>query len=617
MPRSRPYLSALLFPGVVLYPFVLSAAAVAALWALGNIYAGLFIAIVLLWSMLPALIASGPRIPGRAVSEAEAPDLWAEVRTIAQRLGAAPPDTVRIGIHTTVQMDERFRLGGLVRGERCLAVGAPLMAVATRGELRAAVARALAEESPQVPRIEAYCHRSLRALHELMRRTASGGAGISLLLMWPYARLLLAVQRPHSRRVALEADAFAAREAGTQNALALIDRFPVIEHAFDVFDHSYLGDIDPGEPVPQGVSTAFATALAENGEELTEDAEPVDPAAWDPTPTASERRSALGPAEFPAPEDGDRPAREAVIGFPAIAADAESDFFSSDSPRVTWDEFTSEVRIRELRREAAAGYRSLARALGTPSPSMSDLLEEFRSAPDTFADSLCESGATRTAFRAMATIAAVDCGAIAFEHDWKNDPPARTVAAEGTASGEEFEAAFDAVAEACLEGPLDAVEKAFARLEDAGVDWAATTGESVLESSTDIEIRGGAGLVEFDRRRCDVYTSRDGLIVVPYRFLVPAKPGRRVARELQASSGASDLLDKRGALFLPREEIAAVDWNPRWTGLRAKIVMRDGTEHSIKEVFSTEKIGDYGAAVFSVLDAAPTQTGNRPDRPES
>ncbi|WP_017627813.1 M48 family metalloprotease [Nocardiopsis chromatogenes] len=610
MPRSRPYLSALLFPGIVLYPFLLSGIAVAALWAAGNVYVGLAIAVGLLWSMLPALIASGPRIPGRAVGEADAPDLWAEVRAIARRLGAPPPDTVRIGIHTTVQMDERFRLAGLVRGERCLAVGAPLMAVATRGEMRAAVARALAEESPQVPGMEAYCHRSLRALHDLMRRTGSGGSGISLLLMWPYARLLLAVQLPHSRRVALDADAFAAREAGTANALALIDRFPVIEHAFDVFDSAYLGDIDPGEPVPQDVSTAFASALSENGEELTEDAEPVEPPSGDPTPGAAERRTALGPAEFPAPEDGDRPAREAVTGFPAIAADAESDFFSPDSPRVTWDEFTSQVRVRELRRQAAVGYRALARALGTPSPSMDDIRSDFRLAPDDFAETLADSGATRAALRAMAVVAAVDSGTVAFRHDWTLTPPARMVAApDSPVTVEDTDAACEAFATACLGGPLDAVEEALDRLGGLGVDASSATNEAGADAASRAVIRGAAGPVSVDRRPCDIYATRDALIVVPCRRPAVGKPRPRLLRTLRKIDGPAELLARPGVRRIHAEDLATVAWPPARLGLRVELTLNDRTRHTVREVFSTEKVGDYDETVHGLLNTAPSQGG--------
>jgi Zn-dependent protease with chaperone function len=125
--------------GAVVYAFVMIGRIPVKLLALIGIAA-----LVTVWAMLRSLfIRRGkPEDPGRALSEAEAPQLWALLREVAAKVGTRPVDKVFLTVGTDLAVTERGSLSDRLRdrGERLLILGAGVLGGLSIGELRAILA---------------------------------------------------------------------------------------------------------------------------------------------------------------------------------------------------------------------------------------------------------------------------------------------------------------------------------------------------------------------------------------------------------------------------------------------------------------------------------------------
>ncbi|GGS36574.1 M48 family metallopeptidase [Actinokineospora fastidiosa] len=329
--------------------------------------------------------------------------LWELVDELAGLVGTRAPDAIRLTMDANAAVVEEIRLLGLVGGARTLAVGRPLLAGLTAGELRAVIAHELGHYARGHTRLAALTYRGSVALARarLAIAEAAGAdritrmyAGLPFRLFSAYAWIYDRMTVGPRRRQELAADAAAARATDpgtTAGALRSAVRTGV---AWADFEARFLAPAStrPDDPVP-----AFAAMLADpDYRDALAAAELPDPEpTWrDSHPSLRARVAALARLPARAVEPDRRPAADLVP--PPVAR-------TRAQPWRDWVDAAS-ARIAD---ELAA---PLVTALG-PEPTLAAVLD------------LLESGgrdriATRAAVTAVIGRALVDAGVAAWSAPW-------------------------------------------------------------------------------------------------------------------------------------------------------------------------------------------------------
>ncbi|MGX7828042.1 M48 family metalloprotease [Actinokineospora sp. 24-640] len=333
--------------------------------------------------------------------------LWALVGELAERVGTRPPDVLLVTDDANAAVMERVRLLGLVGGTRTLAVGRPLLACLTVGELRAVLCHELGHYARGHTRLTALAYRGSVALRGARAAIAEAALGDAVTRMyaglpfrlfsayaWVYDRATLGPRRKQE----LAADAAAARVAGkevTADALLASARTAA---AWSDFTARFL---DRAPTPPDDPVAAFSAMLADpdyRDRLAAAEFDGPEPTWRDSHPSLRTRLARL--ARLPeTPEDPDR--------RPA------TDLVDAPSPRrggVPWREWVAAAAARRAEELAAP----LLAALG-PEPSPAQVLD------------LLESGdrdrvTTRVAVTALVGQAMVRAGAAAWSAPWI-DPP--------------------------------------------------------------------------------------------------------------------------------------------------------------------------------------------------
>lgn len=153
-----------------------------------------------------------PPLGGRAVDEHEAPQLWAQVRELAELAGTRPPEEIRLVAVANAYVWEEGRLLGLRPGRRQLYLGVPLLWALTVDGLRAVLAHELGHYANEHTHFGAGSYRGMQVV--LRTIGAVGKSTLPGVLFSGYARLYLVASLAVRRQMELEADAVAVRAAG-------------------------------------------------------------------------------------------------------------------------------------------------------------------------------------------------------------------------------------------------------------------------------------------------------------------------------------------------------------------------------------------------------------------
>lgn len=203
--------------------------------------------------------------PSPPLAEHEAPELFHELGELARAAGTAPPSSVHLapGMQLSVVED---------RGRRILVIGVGLLARMRRDELRAGLAHELghfAFGDTRLLGLVALVHAVFRSTFEMGRgrsrefwfgaelASALGGALAKL-----YARAFFALTRPLDREAELAADALAARLAGPEALVSLLEKLHVDDALFGAFTESDLSFAIASGAVPDDPLRGFATFCA-------------------------------------------------------------------------------------------------------------------------------------------------------------------------------------------------------------------------------------------------------------------------------------------------------------------------------------------------------------------
>ncbi|MES4901449.1 MULTISPECIES: M48 family metallopeptidase [unclassified Streptomyces] len=201
-------------------------------------------------------------------SRRRASALWAAVEELAEGVGTAPPDAIRLTAEVNASVTEDASFLGLVPGRRTLYLGLPLVVGLPPAELRAVLAHELGHFSRRHSRFGALAHRGsagLVAACEAIRSAAAANdlvrlyAGGPLLLLRGYTRVFRLLTRPVRRRQELEADREAARVAGARTVADALRSASALEVAWLEFVAGFLTPVRRAEGrVPDDPFRAFA-----------------------------------------------------------------------------------------------------------------------------------------------------------------------------------------------------------------------------------------------------------------------------------------------------------------------------------------------------------------------
>lgn len=222
----------------------------------------------MVWAVVRTARPAGPAEGTVWVSRRRAPALWAAVEELADGVGTAPPDAIRLTAEVNASVTEDASFLGLVPGRRTLYLGLPLVVGLPPAELRAVLAHELGHFSRRHSRFGALAHRGsagLAAACEAIRSAAAANdlvrmyAGGPLLLLRGYTRVFRRLTRPVRRRQELEADREAARVAGARTVGDALRSASALEQAWLEFVAGFLTPVRRAEGrVPDDPFRAFA-----------------------------------------------------------------------------------------------------------------------------------------------------------------------------------------------------------------------------------------------------------------------------------------------------------------------------------------------------------------------
>jgi Zn-dependent protease with chaperone function len=306
--------------------YVLALAAVAALVALsvlafragiGTVAGKLgFVTVLVALALARAVVAVERRsrddLPGRPVSRAEEPQLWALVDDVARRLSTRPPEELRLVDDVNAFVTQDARLLGLVDGRRTMAVGIALLHCVNVSQLRAVLAHEFGHYTGGDTRLGPLTYRATatvsRAVDNLGPRSPLGR------LFGLYADLVHRTSLAVRRRQEVSADLTAAALFGADvHARALRDVHAGAA-AYDFFLEQYVAPLVERGVRPRDLYAGFSALLDDPARKaelarLLEDVDAEPPGRYDSHPSLGQRLAVLAgaPAGAPDPEDG-RPA---------------------------------------------------------------------------------------------------------------------------------------------------------------------------------------------------------------------------------------------------------------------------------------------------------------------
>lgn len=268
--------------------------------------------------------------PGRPVTEAEAPGLWALVREIAGRTNTRPVDAIYLTSGVEVAVTERGRLLQKLRGagQRYLIVGLGSLPGMTEGELAAILAHEYGHFSNRDTAGGNIAHQVNLSMHAMAYRLASRGLARWYNPAWwfinGFSKVFFRITLGASRLQEILADRYAALAYGAQGLIDGLIRIIRQNLAFDLMvDRSVRRALAQGRDLPNLYTAPASTSVdAETLEKQFDEimARPTSP--YDSHPAVSERiRLVQDLPGVPTGRGSDRPAGELFADLPALQAE--------------------------------------------------------------------------------------------------------------------------------------------------------------------------------------------------------------------------------------------------------------------------------------------------------
>jgi Zn-dependent protease with chaperone function len=532
------------------------------------------------------VIRTKPELPnGVRVEPAQAPQLWATVRDLANKVGTRAPDEIQLVAEVNAAVVENTRWLGLIGGRRFLLVGTPLVQTFTVDQLRAVLAHELGHYSHSHTRLGALTYRGrLSILHTLSQLD-----GLVVLLMSFYARLYFLVESAVSRRQEFEADLASARIAGKAAAASALREMPVLGSAWGFYLNSYVGwGLDSGY-APTNILAGFPKlwrARTTEIDDMRRNPVPDERSRWDSHPPVAARVAVIERQPDVAVQADGRPAVDLVPGFDGLLEGVERSEFQFGARRlVSMAEFTSLAAQANLQDSADLLYRAAGRVTGSPMPGLGTVLEIVQSGRHgELARSMVGADFADSVKAAIST-AAVRSGVAHWEMSWTD--VARLIDREG----EQFP--VQKLAEPLIAGDAQGSSAALDSLAALGVDLGNAQVVEARASADRSEVIGAMVNMVIDGKRRDLLVLDTGLIVVPGSARLKISRAKRRLAEL-AGQPPAQLIAHPQFRYLPYEEMTRVVARRR---LRRtyELTMHNGALVRIRHGGESEDLGDTGA----------------------
>lgn len=381
----------------------------------------------------------------------QAPELWQNVRHLAERVAAGEPDEIWLidGAHATVT--DSARLFGLIPGRRRVILGLPLLQRYTVDQLRAILAHELAHFSRWHSTTQLLALGGRTMVVEIARHThvfpLRG-------LLTGYARLHVAVHQAVSREMECVADRFAVAAAGRPALVSALHELRLVDTGWAEYLTDHVNPAYEAGHLPADLFGGFAEYLAVCGEQVrrrSSDWALAESNWWDIHPSIGERIGALRfVPDVPVSAD-ERPAIDLLPHPDAASRELQTRLFDNAGIQVlSWDQIGPLLDHRNAHALAQPLMQAAARIAGQESADLGLVLDLFGACRYAeLADELtggAEEGrltALTVAFEGAVEAAAVDSGAAAWRHSWTGPGELLTTDGESFPLGEIVELAAD------------------------------------------------------------------------------------------------------------------------------------------------------------------------------
>jgi len=377
---------------------------------------------------------------GVSLTTDEQPLIWAEIYSVAERLGVRPPAQLRLFPDASVAVSQAGSWLGLRRGIRCVHLGLPVLDALSECELRALLAHEFARAWGTFS-LARLIYAGQQVIGWVAARvTDDSRVGRSARR---FGRAYLAVALPVTTRLEQRANRASAQIAGKSAAVAALCELAVLTRGWEEFVDGYTSPAAAVGARPEDLFGGFAAFLAAPGrrEQLAAalGQEPHLSPAYDRglSLTARLRVVTSLPADHVANTSG--PALSLVRGSSAVAAlVADAMFAGAGLVPAAWEDIMPEADAAAARAAAAALVR-LAAVGGLPAPlSPPTLLDVLAAglAADLVAPLVATSATPAGQRRVAAALvtgflasAAIEVGTASYQFSWC--PSARLVDEDG------------------------------------------------------------------------------------------------------------------------------------------------------------------------------------------
>jgi Zn-dependent protease with chaperone function len=306
-------------------------------------------AFLILKSILPRRDKFEP--PGPRLMRGRDARLFGELQQVAGAAEQPMPEEVYLIPDVNAWVSQRGGVMGF-GGRRVMALGLPLLQVLSVSELRAVIAHEFGHYHGGDVKLGPWVYKTRQALARTLQALAGHSGMLAKPFEW-YGALFLRVTHAVSRGQELQADALAARIAGSA---ALARGLRRVHGAGLAFQPYWAGEVDPVlsagflPPLADGFGRFVEQpAVAEKlREAIDTDAREGKHDPYDSHPSLRERLAALG-TDGGAPATGDPPALTLLEGLPALEKDLLTAVADADSvgrlKPVSWEEVGSIVYV--------------------------------------------------------------------------------------------------------------------------------------------------------------------------------------------------------------------------------------------------------------------------------
>lgn len=564
-------------------------------------------AIVAVGGAFIAVLRAKPAPPdGLAVSEADAPQLWAEARDIAARVGTRPPDEIRLVAEVNAAVSEQAGMLGLRPGRRYLYIGAPLLMGMDVGMLRAVLAHEFGHYSGHDTRLGGLTYLGYDTMAgtigRLGRRNVLGWLFRGY--FWLYRLVSLAVRR----RQESDADQAMVRVAGRDTAATALRSLRPLGAAWDFYLGNYVAWGWEFGYAPAAITGSFADLLTAREDELRElagEAPQEKRSRWDSHPPVAERIRAI--ERTPATEDIDaadpRPATVLVPDLAERCAHLDTLTFRLSGQEVLpFAAYTATASVARHQHDADVLYRTASRLSNVDGAGLAavlDLLAAGRLPELATALTRCDwqdeedrAGAVAAVaglLSAALAVAAVRGGNARWRHSWSG--PVEFV----DTAGQPLD--VDALAEAAVTRPEE-LPQLRGRLPELGIREEHGQLVSTAASGTGANMVGALANVKVDGTEHDLILLDSGFVFVPSPPKSSDEGKTRLTALVQSTPPSQLAKDNR---YLPYEEVASVRITKN-VPLRIELHLHDGTVVAVHETWTGEQLGKSTDALRGVAE---------------